>query len=202
MEEKIKNAEFSPERQVHVLQHFTMIPDHYLRTIAGETGFSPADIKLKLNAPGSKFLPRFSSDPLHLLHVLKKNISYVTTQRTRGAEVMEVVYDFTLSSDHDLKMVGFENLIHINQLDAHEKKMVTTILRSNFEVKALETDKTVETTLVNLIISVHPTPGVITIFPGTYAPPFPNKALHNAEELNEYTDFWNDHVFLMKKRSN
>ena len=97
-------------------------------------------------------------------------------------------------NDQD-KIVGFDALMAIQDLTNEEQKRIIVKKRFGFDVKSLEKEAN-ETSVLRAIFRKNEIYELKTIFPGTYAPPFPMESTQSMEEFKLSTVFWDEHILL------
>jgi hypothetical protein len=184
---------FSVERQYHTLKHFSEIDDAYLLSLLERGTWSKKDIEKRMEKFGSKFDPGFAFNPQEILKVLKKRSGYTLEYRSKSEKRMEfkVLFD---KSEVGFP-VGWDTLVRIEDLDSAYE--IESSLRSDFLIQYAKGNP-IPTFEMNMIFeysedSFH----LITLFPGKYAPPFPNAEMQTKDKYEEYTDFWGKHLFLV-----
>ena len=99
-----------------------------------------------------------------------------------------------ISYDH--QNVGEDNLYQLPEPVAYEDSNRNK--SANHIIKIHGTP--VETNQINCILrKVEEQFEVITIFPGVYAPPFPDVKYQNHKEYSESKAFWTTHAIINKK---
>ena len=86
------------------------------------------------------------------------------------------------------KEVGLCNVVALSDLTPEETESITEEERDGCMVKVVKTNRSFPTREFQIILGENNT--IITMFPGPMAPPLP----HNGEK----SEFWDNHVFIIK----
>ena len=189
--EILLGLDFGWEAQFHILKHFVTIDETY-RNLLLMNGFSQDYIDQQLKTVGSVFDKSFSNNPQELLRTLINNKQFITsineTEFTKEIQFdVESIYD---------DGVGFDNLISLAELTSNQKNTVYK-RKIGDELFFHISTHFKRTNIVNMIVAkLEKGYSIITIFPGTYAPPFPNEKKQNKIEYKISIDFWNKHAFI------
>ena len=94
-----------------------------------------------------------------------------------------------------LEYVGWEG---VGKLSDYPKVKVQEENRNGYMTRFIETAELPTTKLVNVVLK-HCLDGMelITVFPGIYAPAFPNASM-SMDDLQIASEFWNAHILLKK----
>lgn len=185
---KIETAFFSVERQFHVLKHLTFI-DNKSREIFIANGYMDDEIKEKLRMISSKVHTGLCSNPQYFKTMVLKDISsasYEINKYTGNIEISIIFSKKTFPFG-----IGIDRLISIKGL----------CLNSSFN-KDIETFKDVFVkiigqitwTLIFIIKEEKNLHKIITVFPGTNAPPFPDERIQSTKLYNLCKEFWDNHL--------
>jgi hypothetical protein len=95
--------------------------------------------------------------------------------------------------------IGFDNLIPLNKLSLEQRDKIIIRERDGFSVGTirLKAPATWQANLVLLQKDGSKAVEVLTLFPGTFAPPFPDTFNVGTEEFHRSTDFWSGQVFII-----
>ena len=123
-------------------------------------------------------------------------VQYISSQVNRGNFKLKIKNnELVLILDAQDKIVGFDALMAIHNLSDEEQKKIIIKKRFGFDVKSLE-KKAKETSVMRAVFRKNDIYELKTIFPGAYAPPFPEESTQSIEEYIRATEFWNTHVLL------
>ena len=94
-----------------------------------------------------------------------------------------------------LEYVGWEG---VGKLSNYPKVKVQEENRNGYMTRFIETAELPTTKLVNVVLK-HCLDGMelITVFPGIYAPAFPNASM-SMDDLQIASEFWDEHILLKK----
>ncbi|MFW6351758.1 MAG: hypothetical protein ACOC2E_05190 [Bacteroidota bacterium] len=190
-----ENVDFSKETQFHTLLHFKETDPAWLVQFLANTDHTAEEAYEMMQKPGSKFYPAFARHPVHLwerISALQKHLTEVKKQGNQKRafifQIPEILYP---------QGIGNDGIINLSDLSAQEKKMMTSTLRNGFEIFSVKLARPLPTWQMNLILETSDERHkIITLFPGTYAPPLPDPDWHTAEQINDYSNFWNQYVFV------
>jgi len=95
-----------------------------------------------------------------------------------------------------LEYVGWEG---VGKMSDYPKAIVQEENRNGFMTRFMELEELPQTKLVNVVFK-HCLNGMdlITVFPGTYAPAFPNASM-SKDDLQIALEFWDEHILLKKR---
>jgi hypothetical protein len=184
-----------PERlQFHILRHFTDPGEEYLNSFLEKSGYSRQDVDEQLKLHGSKFHSHFASDPLQLWEIIKERVRYGQSRSwfTKNRKV----FSFEFDKEEYPGGIGNEALIAVKDLDEKEKHLIRLEERDGFAVQTLSGTGLRPTWQFHLVVILSEEPFISTIFPGTYAPPFPDAKTQEKEEYLENELFWRSHVLI------
>ncbi len=138
---------------------------------------------------GSVFNIEFVSNYLELMKYISKQISLKNYILKINED--EVVLTFDTNSE----IVGFDALLSLSELSEDELKRIVWRKRFGFNVRSINKEAP-ETTKIRAIFRGIENLELKTIFPGTYAPPFPEKTIQKEGEYKRSKEFWDQHVLL------
>ena len=191
IEEIFSELYFKWSAQFHILKHFVAIDKAYAKQLVAH-GYSLQQIDAQLKTIGSTFDTPFSDNPQELLYFLKNNKQYISTI-TQKEYTIEIQFEIMSNVEHG---IGFDNLISLAQLTSNQRK---TAYKSKIGDALLwHIDIALKrTNTINMVVAKHGDEySIITIFPGTYAPPFPKIGKQSILEFDISSDFWNNHAFI------
>ena len=191
---ELEQTSFSIERQFHVLKHFKTVDEEYVKYLQDNSDYTADEITHQLDVRGSDFYEGFASNPENLWQNLK------TTIQEEGIEAIwingkcEIQVEFSKTDYPD--GIGEDHLVHINELPAKMRQSFNiTDWKSLRKLSYSANSKT--TWMVQVILrKLENSSEVISIFPGTYAPPLPDLELQNEDDYARSLEFWCSHVVL------
>lgn len=187
------NYEFSLERQFHCLRHFSFHEIDQLNFLQDNfPNYHSKEIRVQLDMVGSKFDPAFARQPMDILNSLKK-----ASFTIRDIGDNKIVVQYTFSEQDFPTGIGNSALIPLNKLSDQQQTAKYKVNRSNYEVWTYEVEELPTTNLLTIItLNQENTLQIVTIFPGEYAPAFP-QGLGGEEEINR--GFWESHCLMTKR---
>lgn len=182
---------FSTTNQFHVLSHFRQLDENYLKAILENTSYTKNDIDVELQKEGSKFNPDFASNPLALMELLKAEIEGGNYRSVAGeGNKMDFVIHFGMET-------GTTRIISIDELTPEEIRSMKMIRYRNTSILKADIKRTIPTNQVNLVTRRNENHfEIITVFPGIYAPPLPDKEKQPEEDYKASKEFWEGYVFV------
>lgn len=190
-----ENVEFSLETQLHTLLHFRKADTEWMERIIAGSEHTPEEAYELMQKPGSKFFPDFAHNPLHLWENLQQFQNHITEVKEQGGQ--KQAFLFRIPKTQHPEGVGTSGIIKLSSLTVEEKNNLTSTMRNGLKVFSVSISRPIPTWQVNMILQTSGTHHkVITIFPGIYAPPLPDPRWHSAKQINEFSDFWQGHVFV------
>ncbi|MFC2080145.1 hypothetical protein ACFLRQ_01585 [Bacteroidota bacterium] len=185
---------FPPERQFHSLKHFSEIDADYFQKMLQLGAWNRADIIKRMQKFGSKFDPGFAENPIKILQYLNTRSDYLLDYRKKSRERIEL--KILLKKSKAFTHIGWDTLARLDELGSGTK--VQTRTRNDFLIKYAK-GSPVPTLEMNMIFELAENDfQLITVFPGKYAPPFPDSAKQIKEEYIECAQFWDRHIFLVE----
>ncbi len=166
----------------YLLKHFTTV-DHKFVELLNKQGYSEKSVKSQLKTAGSKFFFSFCQNPFQLESLLEKGA--LSQEINQSNERKAKVYQYSHS-------IGTEQIINRSLITANE---IQTIKRDSFSIPIINLEILPETDKIVIVRSFNE--DWITAFPGDYAPAFPS-AWMNSKELELASEFWKNHVFILK----
>jgi len=191
-------ARFTPERQFHVLKHLSAIDGDYKESLIHAYHCSDRDIQEQMRQKGSKFYRSFCDNPEELLDILKEEFNRQNIEAYWHNGRCKFQLDF--SKDEFPGGIGDDRVIHLNQVP----DQVPDMIKKPFNDKDFETLQAIiyktdpKTTWTSNIIleSSEGKALIIAIFPGIYAPAFPNWNDQTDEQYQNSMDFWCQHIII------
>ena len=190
-----KTIKYSFNKQFHILRHFSKIDDDYRSELKTNTNFTEEEINNQLSISGSKFYHEFASNPIQLWNKIQSheefNFQYINLWKKNRAEIL-----LFFNQDDYPNGIANNALVKVDDLPAEKKALLKQQDRDGFIVKHLSFDTPMPSWQLNIILINEKEPGVITIFPGIYAPPLPNPKLMQSAELEKSKLFWEQYAFV------
>jgi hypothetical protein len=183
--------------QLHILSHFTEIDDPYREQLLMLQAINSEEIDEKLAMSGSKFYPDFARNPDQLADRIITGLKEFKTESIQKGLVSDMIIHYPQKLYPE--GIGVDGIAPISELNNKEVNNIKTVKRSEFEVRTLKA-KMPPAWQLNLIFEDTGNPEVLkikTIFPGRYAPPFPDSALQAGDDYRKSKEFWNNHVFII-----
>ena len=187
-------AGFTADRQFHILKHFQSVDSEYKEYLTGHYGCAHEDIEIRLKMHGSKFRNTFCSNPLELIDLLKAEFRRQQVESYWTDDRCEFQISFLLSDFPN--GIGEDRVLHINE--------VPDLIKEPFIGKDIETLHNIiyktdprPTWTANVILQlIGGQPEVISIFPGIYAPSFPDREGQEEEQYAKSMQFWCQHIII------
>ncbi len=187
-------ASFTPDRQFHVLKHLSVIDGEYKESLMHVYNCSDADIQEQIRQKGSKFHQSFCDNPEDLLDKLKQEFNRQNIKAYWHNGYCEFQLNF--SKNEYPGGIGDDRVIHLDQ--------VPDLIKKSFSNKDFETLQTIiykthpkNTWTSNIILESSGRQAlIITIFPGTYAPGFPNRDEQTEKQYQHSMNFWRHHIII------
>ncbi len=184
-----KDIIFSPDAQFHTLVHFEGVDLAYQKVLI-DAGYDVQAINKQLGELRSKFDFEQFKNPIDVY------------ERILEAKAEEILLEPTKISVQTLsdKPVGTDHIIAIDQLAPHEQQKLTRFQRDGNAFWKIR-GKSAPTHQINAILypenkKLH----LITVFPGLYAPPFPDKTKQEVSEWQKNELFWEQHAFIESEK--
>ena len=183
---------FLPKDQYHVLRHFTYINEEYQKQLSNTLGFDKVVLNTEISKVGSKFNTKYFKSPLDVFNLVNNSIPHKTTIQTSGIIVNSYLFEESIFQDG----IGTDAIFEIDKLEIEQLSLIQRELRSGFIIKLLEIEKLPITFELQVVLKLTKEQFfIITLFPGKYAPPFPN----NKQKENSSNLFWESNCFLKLK---
>jgi hypothetical protein len=188
--------QFSFQNQFHVLRHFSNVDDEYQIELLKNTNYSEQNITDQMAMSGSKFHPELAKNPGQLWENIQKHPDFVGPSDQDWVKNRFVVA-LTFQQLDFAEGIGNDSLIYLDDLKANE---YITLLKKNRDghlVNQIQVNNINPTWQLNVIFCSDPQPFVKTIFPGIYAPPFPDAVRQSDSEFTKNTSFWEQHAIVV-----
>lgn len=165
----LENTLKNPERLEHLELHFSGNSD-----------------KLR----GSTFDKDFVKNSVELIQYISKQLQH------RQFEINKNESEVSICITNPNTIVGFSALIEISKLSKEEKEKIKWMERFGYQVRYIEKESKSTHSLMAIFRYENQELGLKTIFPGEYAPAFPNSAIQSKEEYQNSVKFWDKHVLI------
>jgi len=182
------------ELQFHLLRHFNRVDDDYLEKFLSVSGYSREEVTEQLEIQGSRFFYCFAPNPLILrdkVNGMLQSGQYGLLQNP-GREV----YSFRFDKGSYPEGIGLCYLVSLDDLSGEEKGVLREEKRGEHTVKVIPGIPPVSTWEMHLVRITGPEEYIATVFPGTYAPPFPDRECQTEEEYRGNSGFWEKHAII------
>ena len=183
--------------QFHILRHFSKIDEDY-RIELINTSFTNEDINGQLALSGSKFYPGFVNNPMQLWEKIQCHEKFLYPDILAWKEKRFLVILFFNQEDYH-EGVGEDSLISLDDLLPNEKTLLQKHDRNGILVNHVQIKRSNPSWQVNVVLGKETELFVRTIFPGIYAPPFPDPEGQKTTELIDSKRFWDQHAFIYEK---
>lgn len=182
---------FPYDRQLHVLKHFSKISKKYKKSLI--KNLSVKELNVQDSMIGSVFSKEFSDNPIQLLNKLMElRIDiFEIDQQTQNLHL-----EYSFSKKDYPNGIGVDNLVSMNELTANEVLSIETKNMGGGIIKYIDTSSKSSWNIHLIMTKLGDLYTVITIFPGKYAPPFPNQKYQSKENYNANIEFWKKHAFI------
>ncbi len=187
-----KEFTLSPRLQFHLLRHFTEPGGAYLEQLCSSYGCTVEEATRQLRLPGSKFLKGFARDPLQLWEIISGLIAGGHFRSRMEGD--RKIFSFAMDPEEYPDGIGTRGLLALTELAPEERQRVIRQERDGFSVLAVSGMEPRYTHEMHLVILLTDDPFITTIYPGMYAPPFPDAQHQGPEEFGRNREFWERHV--------
>jgi len=188
---------FDRKFHFHILKHFSVLDDPYIKRISNNHLFTRDEILAQLKVPGSKFNPVFISNPDDLTELVfnkLKETKFLVTWKNNRCE-LELLFDPKKFPGG----IGFDNLIPLEDLSAQERLKITERVTDYLTFKTIVKPLWPTWTIQLILTREGEKISILTIFPGRYAPVLPRRDAQTGEEFNNSKDFWENHVLIVDR---
>lgn len=184
----------SPRLQYHILRHFTNPGEDYLKLFMKMSGYSRKDIKKQLKIPGSKFHRDFAADPMKLWKIIQERIS--SGQTRAWYSLNRKIFSFEFDKETYPSGIGTNGIVKLSAITDEERNNVKEEIRDGFTVQTISGIKPTSAWEMHMILLLSEDPFIATIFPGTFAPSFPDSKTQSFEEFQDNEEFWKSHALI------
>jgi rRNA-processing protein FCF1 len=182
--ESAKEIVLDNQSLIYLIRHFSSIDEKCKLEIKSQ-GFTESDIQEKLSTIGSKFNTEFAKNPGAVVVELSKiNPAKVINQ---GNQRTALIYEFT-------QPIGCDSICSLDDIPPSFHAGIQKVMRGDYLVQSIELSTFLTTNQLVAVVE-NETNKLITLFPGRYAPPFPNDYQSENERKNA-TKFWEQHLFI------
>lgn len=184
---------FDEEGQYHVLKHFTSIDKDCLEKFLRNTQYSRDDLQKRMQKFGSKFQKEFLSNPMEAVELLEKEKDFVQHYRMKSRDRIELqlVYDMARYPEG----IGYDTLVRKSATS--DLQDIQVRIRHGFPIEYTTGNPRPTWEMHYIFNRIEGVWRLLTVFPGKYAPPFPDHEKQGEEEYALYAAFWKEHVFLV-----
>lgn len=207
MENKIiswlEDKELTPEEIFHALYHFSRVWGETREFLLAAGEYSDDQINAQLNTGGSKFFSCFAKSPGELLARIRVLLKIPGAVEIIRESPQRFHLQFTLAEDRWCggSGIGSDNILSLDEIPPLERPNIrSSVSRQNkwVQIRELPWVDTKKTNTFHLVvIDTEGSLKLATIFPGTYAPPFPNKEWQDERGFQASLKFWQKHVFIV-----
>ena len=191
---ELEQTSFSIERQFHVLKHFKTVDEEYVKYLQDNSDYTADEITHQLDVRGSDFYEGFASNPENLWDNLKTVIREERIEAFWINEKCEIQVEFSKTGYPD--GIGEDHLLHINELPGSIRQSLHAADWKSLRKLAYSAKPKPTWTAHIILRKMENAPELISIFPGTYAPPLPDLELQNEDDYARSLGFWSTHVVL------
>ena len=176
---------------LHLCRHFENLPPEDTTKLM-DLGINRSEIEDELKLVGSKFYDPPFKGVYSLLDYIEKNWY---TKHLISFEKDILITRLTLNRNEFPKGIGNDGLVSLNSLNELEQSKVYKKERKPYIVNSYPTSNKFPTWEFIVISKTAPSVELITIYPGTFAPPFPTESM-TPEFFKECDEFWNAHALI------
>ena len=194
----LNSLQYSLIDQFHILRHFIQIDDDYRMELILKTDYTDEDINGQLALSGSKFHPGFVNNPMHLWEKIQSHEKFLYPDILKWKKKRFSVILFFDQEDYP-EGVGEDLLIRLDDLLPAEKAFLQKQDRDGILVNHVQINRSNPSWQLNIVLGKEDEIFFRTIFPGIYAPPFPDPEVQQATELMDSKRFWDQHALIDKK---
>lgn len=151
-----------------------------------ELHFSENDKKLR----GSTFNRDFVKNSVELLQYVSEQL------QCRHFELEKNDTEMRLTIKHPNKIVGYDALLKLESLVDSDMQELKWMDRFGYQVRYIERAVQPTKSLMIILRMIDQQLVLKTIFPGCYAPAFPNEKLQSENEYKSSMKFWDKHVLI------
>jgi len=185
---------FTAEEQFHILRHYTKVDEQYIQKLLQVSEFSKEDIYNQLKIFGSKFHYHFTTNPEHLNKIINQRISHGNHSLKQFGTRTIYTFQYTSNEYHD--GIGYCNIVSIEELSSEHREKIIEVPRGDEMIRTITDIKPKPTWEFHMVVINDNESLVSTVFPGTYAPPFPNRKNQSELEYQNNVQFWNEYVLI------
>lgn len=182
--------------QIHLLRHFSSLPEKYQEFLENKSIFSVYEIQQMIKLTGSKFHPDFASDPRALLKKTTELLRAETFIEKREENKLILTHFF--SSEKYPAGIGYDCVVELSAIDSEQLERINNEKRGSYIIRKIASKPpvTFQLNIIFYIDDANQIQNIKTIFPGQMAPPFPDSSNMNDEQLSESRLFWENHLFV------
>jgi hypothetical protein len=176
---------------LHICRHFKSLPSEDVSKLLA-LGFKKAEIEQELGLVGSKFFSPPFSGIYDLVDFIEKNW---LKKEVISLENDTLVSRWVWDKSEFPGGIGNDGLVSLKSLSENELSKVYKKDRKKFIVNAYPTSQIFPTSEFIVISKIKPSPEILTIYPGTYAPPFPSEDM-DKDFYRLCDNFWKNHALI------
>ncbi len=182
------------ELQFHLLRHFNRVDGDYLENFLKVSGYSREEVREQLEIQGSRFLYSFAPNPLILWNKISALI-----ERDKCEILLHPgreVYSFRFDKNSYPEGIGLCYLVSLDDFSGEDKELLREEKRGEHTIKVIPGIPPVPTWEMHLVWITGPEEYIATVFPGTYAPPFPDREHQTESEYAKNSKFWEAYAII------
>ena len=187
---------FDKELQYHVLKHFKEVDEPYMDKMCDSEICTREQMIERMKRPGSNFNPSWVSNPEHLIKALFLKLQAIdpSVEWKNNRCELEIIFD----REEFPEGIGYDNLVPLDELSDGEKAGIKELERGVIPLKTLAGTPP-PTWEVQLILEKNGEEiRILTIFPGKYAPIFPDREIQSKDDYLASKTFWETHVMMVE----
>jgi len=187
---------FDKELQYHVLKHFREVDEPYMNKLCGSEICTRDQMLERMKKPGSNFNPSWVSNPEELIKVLFMKLKAIdpSIEWINNRCELEILFD----RDEFPYGIGWDNLIPLEELTGSEKENIVEEKKGAVPLKTIVKIPPVTWEVQLILERDEKEIRILTIFPGRYAPIFPDPDIQSKEDYLTSKAFWETHVMMVE----
>jgi len=187
---------FDKELQYHVLKHFKEVDEPFMDKLCKSEISTREQMEERMKRPGSNFNPSWVSNPEDLIKALFLKLKAIdpSIEWKNNRCELEIVFD----REEFPEGIGYDNLIPQDELTESERASIIELERDAIPLKTIV--RTPPPTWETQLILERDGEEIrtLTIFPGKYAPIFPDPEIQAEEDYLASKTFWETHVMMVE----
>jgi len=188
---------FDKELQYHVLKHFKEVDEPYIDKLCDSEICTREQMLERMKRPGSNFNPAWVSNPEDLVKALFLKLKAIDppVEWKHNRCELEILFD----REEFPEGIGYDNLVPLDELTDSEKANIVEVESDVIPLKTIAKTPT-PTWEIQLILERDGEEiRTLTIFPGKYAPIFPDPEIQSEEDYLNSKGFWETHVLIVEE---